>query len=44
MGLPLGAALGGITILFKNTKTYLINGDLIKWKEFQSVVPEKVVR
>jgi hypothetical protein len=38
IGLPVGAAIGGLTILFKNSKTYLINGDLMKWRVFQSVV------
>lgn len=38
IGLPLGAAIGGISILFKNSKTYLINGDTTKWKAFQSAV------
>ncbi len=37
VGLPLGAAAGGISILFKNSKSYLINGDLIKWKTFQEM-------
>ena len=37
VGLPLGAALGGITVLFKNSKTYLINGDSTRWKEFEAV-------
>jgi hypothetical protein len=40
IGLPVGAAIGGLTILFKNSKTYLINGDLMKWRVFQSVVSE----
>ena len=29
-----GAAIGGITILFKNSKSYEINGDKVKWKAF----------
>ena len=37
IGLPLGAAIGGITVLFKNSKTYIINGDSTRWKEFQAV-------
>ncbi len=41
VGLPLGAAAGGLTIPFKKSKTYLISGDLIKWKVFQSVVSQK---
>ena len=30
-----GASLGATTILFKNAKTYEINGDNLKWKEFK---------
>ena len=36
-----GAAIGGITILFKNSKSYLINGDLSKWKAFQEMITKK---
>ena len=36
-----GAAIGGITILFKNSKSYLINGDLSKWKAFQDMITKK---
>lgn len=35
LGLPVGALVGGITIPFKNSKYYLINGDATKWKAFQ---------
>ncbi|MBX9781595.1 MAG: hypothetical protein K2X26_14715 [Chitinophagaceae bacterium] len=35
-GAPLGTVIGGITTLFKNSKTFIINGDATKWKEFQS--------
>jgi len=38
LGAPLGAVIGGITILFKNSKSYEINGDKIKWKEFKEVI------
>ena len=41
LGLPMGAAIGAITIPFKNVKTFLINGDSIKWKVFQSFLQEK---
>lgn len=41
LGLPFGAAVGGLTIPFKKSKTYLISGDLIKWKIFQSVISNK---
>jgi hypothetical protein len=40
VGLPLGAAFGGITILFKNSKTYLINGDSTRWKQFEAAIRE----
>ncbi|NEW78161.1 MAG: hypothetical protein GZ086_01800 [Gelidibacter sp.] len=33
-----GAAIGGITILFKNSKSYEINGDLKKWKAFNEII------
>lgn len=34
MGGTAGAAIGGITCLFKNSVTYEINGDMEKWKTF----------
>src|SRR5688572_19947627 len=34
VGFTVGAAIGGLTILAKNQQTYLINGDLLKWKAF----------
>ena len=33
-----GAAIGGITTLFKNSKSYKINGDELKWKEFKESI------
>lgn len=33
-----GATIGGITILFKNSKTFLINGDKLKLREFKESV------
>jgi len=38
IGIPVGAAVGGITIFFKNSKTYKINGDTIKLKEFKEMM------
>ena len=38
VGIPLGAAVGGITAIFKNSKTYSIDGDLLKWKVFQDMI------
>lgn len=40
VGLPLGAAVGGLTVPFKKPKTYIIGGDLVNWKVFQSVVSQ----
>lgn len=33
-----GAAIGGITILFKNSKTFIINGDESNWKSFMQII------
>lgn len=41
LGLPAGAAIGGLTILSKKSKLYRINGNLTNWKEFQSAATEK---
>lgn len=41
IGLPLGAAVGGITVIFKNSKSYSIDGDLLKWKLFQEMIAER---
>lgn len=38
LGGTAGAAIGGITILFKNPKTYEINGDQSKWKIFRESI------
>lgn len=35
IGGGIGAAIGGLTVLFKNSNTYEINGNLHKWKAFQ---------
>ncbi len=32
-----GAAIGGITIFFKNSKTFIINGEESNWKTFQQM-------
>ena len=36
-----GAAIGGITILFKNSKSFIINGNLSKWKVFREEITKK---
>lgn len=33
-----GAAIGGITVLFKKSKTYIIEGDAVKWEEFRTAI------
>lgn len=33
-----GAAIGGITILFKNSKKFIINGDKSNWKAFEKLI------
>ena len=33
-----GAAIGGITILLKNSKTFIIGGDESKWKTFMQIM------
>ena len=33
-----GAVIGGITNLFKNSKSYEINGDMEKWKAFKKMI------
>lgn len=37
-GGAIGAAAGGITILFKNSKSYEINGDDLKWQVFEEAI------
>ena len=38
LGIPFGAAIGGITVLFKKSGTFEINGDIKNWKAFHSYV------
>jgi hypothetical protein len=38
LGGTAGAAIGGITILFKNSNSYEINGDELKWKAFKEMI------
>lgn len=38
MGGIFGAAVGGVTSLFKNSKTYEINGDKEKWEAFKQMI------
>jgi hypothetical protein len=33
-----GAAIGGLTIIFKNSKTFIINGDESNWKTFMQII------
>lgn len=41
VGLAAGAIIGGLTIPAKNPKTFLIDGDSMKWKTFQTWVSKK---
>ncbi|MFQ3174464.1 MAG: hypothetical protein ACI8W0_001583 [Flavobacterium sp.] len=38
LGAPIGAAIGGFTVLFKNSRSYAINGDELKLKEFKETI------
>ncbi|WP_223552282.1 hypothetical protein [Aestuariivivens sp. NBU2969] len=38
LGGTAGAVSGGISILFKNSKSYDINGDMEKWKAFKEMI------
>jgi len=40
LGGTFGAIIGGFTSLFKNSKTYIIKGDELKWKEFKETITE----
>ncbi len=41
LGAPVGAAIGGITVLFKNPNTYVIEGDIVKLKLFADSIKNK---
>lgn len=41
VGAVIGAGTGAMTIPFKNSKSYIINGDTLKWKKFQDVIRDK---
>ena len=40
-GVPVGAAIGGITLLFKKSKTFIIRGNIENWKIFQSFILQR---
>lgn len=42
IGLTLGAGLGGISALLRNSETYYTNGDVSKWKDFQLKTKSKI--
>jgi hypothetical protein len=44
IGAPPGVIIGGISALFKNPDTYLIDGDILKWKVFQKSISETDAR
>ncbi|WNM18558.1 hypothetical protein [Flavobacterium capsici] len=35
LGIPAGSAVGLVTSAFKNSRTFIVNGDYQKWKEFE---------
>lgn len=41
VGIPIGAAIGGISVLLKGSKTFVINGQIDKWRVFQLYIAEK---
>ena len=44
IGLAGGAAIGGITSAFKNSETYIIDGDMRKWKLFKEMIENSPFR
>lgn len=38
LGAPIGAAIGGITVLLKKSRSFEINGDELKLKEFKETI------
>lgn len=41
VGAVIGTAIGAATIPFKNSKSYIINGDVSKWKVFEEMIRNK---
>lgn len=41
VGAVLGTGIGAVTIPFKNSKSYIINGDISKWKVFEEMIKNK---
>lgn len=41
LGLIGGAGVGGVTALFKNSKTYIIDGNVINWDKFLQIIENK---
>jgi hypothetical protein len=41
VGAVIGAGTGAMTLPFKNSKSYIINGDTSKWKKFQEMIRDK---
>lgn len=41
IGLIGGAAIGGVASAFKNSKTFIVDGDILKWKTFKEMI-EKI--
>jgi len=38
LGFALGGIIGGMTALFKNPQTFVIKGDLVRWRAFQQYI------
>lgn len=43
IGAPVGAAVGGLTVLFKRKKTFTINADPQNWQVFQEYITERMM-
>ena len=42
VGAVIGTGIGAATIPFKNSKSYIINGDASKWKVFEEMIRSKM--
>lgn len=38
VGGPIGAIIGGFSAIFKNSKSYKINGDMERWEVFKKII------
>jgi len=44
VGAVSGAGIGGITMAFKKTETYTINGDLKNWQVFKETIEKQILK